>query len=92
MADTGNSRILVWYDLPEINNKPADFAPSNILNNGESSLSMKTTLQINVLALPLIPVMINGVAFATMILAISQLPNDVVSVDTNALCWVYSCI
>lgn len=47
VADTGNSRILVWNDLPEINNVPANslIGQQHFEMNGESSLSMKTTLQ-----------------------------------------------
>lgn len=46
VADTGNSRILLWNRLPEQNNVPADALTGqpHFEINGESSLSMKTSL------------------------------------------------
>lgn len=47
VTDTGNSRILFWKDLPEVNNISADvlFGQPDFETNGESSLSMKTNIQ-----------------------------------------------
>ena len=47
VADSGNSRILIWNDVPEANNVAADYliGQPHFSINGESSLSMKTTLE-----------------------------------------------
>ncbi|HEY0297613.1 MAG TPA: hypothetical protein VGB84_00195 [Arachidicoccus sp.] len=47
VTDTGNSRILHWKNLPEENNTNADglFGQPNFETNGESSLSMKNTIE-----------------------------------------------
>jgi NHL repeat len=46
VADTGNSRILVWDTIPQTNNIAADglLGQSRFDINGESSLSMQTSL------------------------------------------------
>jgi hypothetical protein len=47
VADSGNSRILIWNNTPSVNNAAADFliGQPHFSVNGESSLSMKTNLE-----------------------------------------------
>lgn len=47
IADSGNSRILIWNKVPEVNNSAADYliGQPHFSINGESSLSMKTNLK-----------------------------------------------
>jgi hypothetical protein len=47
VADTGNSRIMLWQHLPEIHNKTANLqlGQPDFCTNGESSLSMKSRVE-----------------------------------------------